>query len=75
MAKNTENTAEKKVTIRLPIERGTDNEDMYVAVQGEAFQIKRGVDVEVPVRVAEVIRESEDGYLEAYRYQKAKESK
>ena len=57
----TETKAEKKktVTIKLPrAARGQDN-FQFVGVNGKAYKVKRGEDVEVPVEVAEVLRNSE----------------
>ena len=47
------------VTIRLPLTR-SEKEDKWVCVNGKSMQIKRGVDVEVPVCVAEVLQHQED---------------
>lgn len=52
-------TTEKKVKIRLPLTR-TEKDDAYVAVNGTAYLIKRGVDVEVPASVAEVLQHKEE---------------
>jgi hypothetical protein len=52
-------TEEKKVTIRLPLTRKEKN-DVYVAVNGHPYLIKRGVDVEVPESVAEVLKHKEE---------------
>ena len=49
---------EKMVKIRLPKERGNDA-DVYVSVNERSWLIKRGVEVEVPECVAEVIRNRE----------------
>lgn len=58
--KNEENKTERKmVTIRLPKVK-KDQEDLYVACNGERFIVKRGVEVEVPDYVAEIIRHSEE---------------
>jgi hypothetical protein len=51
--------AEKKVKIRLPITR-SEKEDVYVAVNGKSYLIKRGEEVEVPDFVAEVLQHSEE---------------
>lgn len=64
-------TEEKMVTINLPLERGKINQDEYVAVNGKAYQIKKGVDVKVPKCVAEAIKLSEDQLFKAYEYQAA----
>ena len=50
---------EKKVKIRLFKDNGRYSGDMFVGVNGRTWQIKRGVDVEVPECVAEVIHNAE----------------
>lgn len=52
-------TEEKKVTIRLPLTRKEKN-DVLVGVNGKNYLIKRGVDVEVPESVAEVLKHKEE---------------
>ena len=49
----------KMVKIKLPVTR-TDKEDVYVAVNGKSYLIKRGVDVKVPAYVAEVLKHKEE---------------
>lgn len=49
---------EKKVKIRLPKER-RDQEDVFVSVNERSWLIRRGVEVEVPACVAEVLRDRE----------------
>ena len=53
--------AEKKntVKIRLPKTRA-DQEDVFVSVNDYTCIVKRGVEVEVPVFVAEVLRHREE---------------
>lgn len=58
MAK-TDVNGEKLVKIRLPKER-RDQEDVFVGVNERTWLIKRGVDVEVPECVAEVLKNRED---------------
>ncbi len=58
MAK-TDANGEKLVKIRLPKER-RDQEDVFVGVNERTWLIKRGVDVEVPECVAEVLKNRED---------------
>lgn len=61
----------KKVKIKLPRLRDGSEEEVFAAVNGESFKIKRGVEVSVPEYIAEVIRNSEmsddeaDGYISA----------
>ena len=66
-SKTTEKKAEKSradymkelVTIRLFKDTGKYTNDMYVNVNDHNFVIRRGVDVQVPRYVAEVIANSE----------------
>ena len=69
-AKKSAETAEKMVTIKLPRNR-RDEDDMFVSVNERTWLIKRGVEVEVPECVAEVIRNSELMQEEAYEFTKA----
>lgn len=50
----------KKVTVRLFKDSGRYRDDVFVAVNGETFLVRRGVDVEVPDYVAEVLRQSQE---------------
>ena len=50
---------EEKVTIKLPLTR-TEKDDVWVAVNGKSMQIKRGVEVEVPKCIAEVLQHKEE---------------
>lgn len=61
MAEITTNTAPKRkmVKVRIPRTRA-DEEDVFVSVNMETFLIKRGVEVEVPDYVAEVLRHQEE---------------
>lgn len=49
----------KMVKIRIPRTKA-DQEDVFVSVNMETFLIKRGVEVEVPDYVAEVLRHQEE---------------
>lgn len=51
--------AQEKVTIRLFKDDDKYKEDLFVGINGMTYQIKRGVDVEVPKAVAEVIKLSQ----------------
>lgn len=64
---------EKTVRIRLPRTRD-DNDDVYVSVNDRTFLIKRGVDVDVPACVAEVLRHHEEMLEKAYEYREANKS-
>ena len=65
--KATETSKEKLVKIRIPRERDRQD-DVFVCVNGRTWLIKRGVEVEVPECVAEVIRNAEDVAEKAYAY-------
>lgn len=54
-------TTETKKTVKIRIPRTkADQEDVFVSVNMETFLIKRGVEVEVPDYVAEVLRHQEE---------------
>lgn len=59
---------EKMVKVLLPLTR-TEKEDVYVAVNGRPFLIKRGVHVEVPASVAEVLEHSDQMLNEALEFE------
>jgi hypothetical protein len=74
MAKANETTkavapTEKMVKIKIPLERGKANKDVYVSVNDRSWQIKRGMTVEVPECVAEVLQHEEEQLLKAAEYQ------
>ena len=48
------------VSIRLFNDNGRYKGDLFVSVNGVNYQIKRGVTVQVPPEVAEVIQHSEE---------------
>ena len=50
---------QKMVKIRIPRTKA-DQEDVFVSVNNNTYAIKRGVEVEVPDFVAEVIRHQEE---------------
>lgn len=58
----------KKVKIKLPLTR-TEKDDVYVAVNGKAYLIKRGEEVEVPASVAEVLANREAMLEQAMAYE------
>ena len=61
---------EELIKIRLPRSREED-EDVYVSVNDRSWLIKRGVTVEVPACVAEVLRHQEDALEKAYEFAEA----
>jgi hypothetical protein len=54
-----ENQGEPMEKIFLFKDDGAYKDDLFVSVNGRNFQIQRGVEVEVPACVAEVIRNSD----------------
>lgn len=65
----TENTV-KKVKIRIPRTKA-EQEDVFVSVNMETFIVKRGVEVEVPDYVAEVLRHQEEALEDIMLFQEA----
>ena len=57
--KNTSAPKQKMVKIRIPRTKG-DQEDVFVSVNNYTCIIKRGVEVEVPEFVAEVLKHQEE---------------
>ncbi|HIW09784.1 MAG TPA: hypothetical protein H9890_10360 [Candidatus Faecalibacterium intestinigallinarum] len=51
--------AEEKVRIKLFKDNGRYKSDLFVSVNGVNYQIRRGVEVEVPRSVAEVLEHSQ----------------
>lgn len=54
--------AEKKKTVKIKLfkDYGEYRDDVFVAVNGESYLIQRGVEVEVPDYIAEVLRHAEE---------------
>jgi hypothetical protein len=67
MAEVNKTEKEKLVKIRIPRERDRQD-DVFVCVNGRTWLIKRGVEVEVPECVAEVIRNAEDVAEQAFAF-------
>lgn len=65
---------EPLVTIKLPITR-TEKEDKWVAVNGKPMQIKRGIEVEVPLCIAKALEHQENMLIEAMEYEAAVQGK
>lgn len=57
--KKTESPKEKMVKIRIPRVKA-NQEDVFVSVNERTWIVKRGVEVEVPECVAEVLRHQEE---------------
>ena len=65
---------EKTVKIRIPRTKA-DQEDVPVWVNNESWTIKRGVEVEVPERVAEVLTHQEEMFETIMLYDEQKATK
>ena len=60
--------APKKVKIKLPLSR-TEKDDVWVSVNGDKYLIKRGVEVEVPASVSEILQHKEEMLEFAMEYE------
>ena len=65
---------EKTVKVRIPRTRA-DQEDVPVWVNDRSWIIKRGVEVEVPECVAEVLRHQEEALEEVMLFQESAQNK
>ena len=70
---NTNETKEKLVKIRIPISRES-NADVFVSINERNWLIKRGVEVEVPECVVEVLRNQEIALEKAYNFSNSNEN-
>lgn len=61
-------TKKNTVKIKLPLTR-TEKDDVYVAVNGKSYLIKRGETVEVPACVAEVLQHKEEMLAQAMEFE------
>ena len=69
-----ETVTEKKVKIKLEKSR-KEKEDVWVAVNGKSYLIKRGEYVEVPTSVAEVLQHREEMLAIAEEYEESVKNK
>ena len=58
----------QKVKIKIPLTR-SEKEDVWGAINGSPFLIKRGADVEVSKSVVELLENSDKQYAEAMEYE------
>lgn len=65
---------EPMVTVNIPITR-SEKEDVWVAVNGKSMQIKRGIDVEVPLCIAKALEHSQNMLIEAMEYEASVQGK
>lgn len=67
--KKADNATKKKVTVKLPRLHGQNaNQEEFFSVNGKNYIIQRGVEVEIPEEVAEVIRNAEKAEEYAMTY-------
>lgn len=64
------NKVEKNVKIKLPVTR-TETDDVFVGLNGKTYLIKRGVEVEVPAGVAEILKRKDDMLVAAMDFEKS----
>ena len=70
MAETKNETVKKEETVKIKLPRGRKDEgDVFVSVNERTWLIKRGVEVEVPVCVAEVLEHQEQMQKEAYNFE------
>ena len=70
-----EQTKSDKVTIKLFYDGARYKDDVFVGVNGRRYQIKRGVEVEVPLAVKDVLYNSQRQDAAANRYMIEESSK
>ncbi len=63
-------TKDKKAKIRLPITK-TEKDDVFVGLNGKTYLIKRGVEVEVPAGVAEILKRKDEMLVAAMEYEES----
>ena len=67
--KTEKSVAEKEPTVKIKLPRmGKNDADVFVSVNERTWLIQRGVEVEVPECVAEVLRHKEEMEEEAYAF-------
>lgn len=64
----------KTVKIKLPLSKH-EKDDVYVAINGKSYLIKRGETVEVPEEVVEVLENKERMLALAYAFEEEASSK
>ncbi len=65
---------EELVKIKIPMTK-EQQDDVFVSVNNRTWQIQRGVYVEVPACVAEVVQHAENMEMEAMRFEEQVRSK
>lgn len=71
--KTKQEVAEGKVRIKLFKDNDKYKDDIFVGVNGVGYIVKRGVVVDVPAAVAEVLKNSEEQMMSASEFMEAKE--
>ena len=70
MAETKKETIKKEETVKIKLPRiRKDDGDVFVSVNERTWLIKRGVEVEVPTCVAEVLEHQEQMQEEAYDFE------
>ena len=66
---------DEKETVVIPLGSSDEENFIIVSVNGKRFQIQRGIPVEVPKPVAEVIRNANSMHYQARIYENSKADK
>ncbi|WP_458397420.1 hypothetical protein [Anaerotignum sp.] len=70
-----EEAKQETVEIFLPVDRRSEDQDVFVSVNGYDYLIKRGEKVRVPVFVAKALDNSEKQKTDAYNHMKGLQKK
>lgn len=65
----------KTVTVNVPRASAGEPQEIFVGVNGKGYRVRRGMDVEVPAAVAEVLKRSWQAEISRDDYVLEKESK
>ena len=65
----------KTVVFSLPLLPDGKDTPQFVSVNGATYKVRRGINVEMPLEVYEVLRQREKAMIEAYRAQSALQMK
>lgn len=63
-----ETKKQKLVKVKIPLTK-TETEDVWLAINGRSYQIQRGVYVEVPEAVAELLENCDKQYSESVEFE------
>lgn len=70
----TAKTKEEMVTVKLPRPKKGESDAQFVSVNGKNYLVKKGVEVDVPVSVKEVLDNADSARDAQYAYTKSKQN-